>query len=280
MSFTILIIAHYEHMSITKCVCIKTMLQLKYNYSKGCDFLSHLTIIITIAVIGPLIGAFLGVIRRPNDTFVCNMLSFSAGIMLSVSFLEIIPESIRISNVWICLLGIILGSILMYSVDKIIPHIHPEVCSQEQGRNLKKTAFYLILGMFLHHFPEGMSMAVGNISNFQFSLTIALAIAIHDIPEGITTASTYYFCTGKRLKSFLISFATAVPTLIGFLFASVLYQSIPKSIIGLITSATAGLMIYICGDELIPSSAFNSNSHSTIFSLIAGVVVVVFLGAI
>lgn len=167
----------------------------------------------------------------------------------------------------------------MYAVDKLIPHIHPEVCSQEQGCNLKKTALYLVLGMFLHHFPEGMSMAVGSVSNFQFSLTIAIAIAIHDIPEGVTTSSTYYFCTGKRLKSFLISFATAVPTLVGFVFASLLYQHIPQSIIGLIISGTAGLMIYICGDELIPSSAYNSDSHSTIFSLIAGVLVVICLGS-
>ena len=233
--------------------------------------MSPIVIIVVISVLGPVIGSLIGIIKKPSDMFVYNMLSFSAGIMLSVSFLQLIPQSIKFSNIWMCIIGIIIGSFVMYIIDKLIPHIHPELCSQEHGRNLKKTAFYLVLGMFIHHLPEGMSMAVGSVSNFQFSLTIALAIAIHDIPEGITTASTYYHCTQNKLKSFLVSSVTTIPTLVGFAIATVLYKSISNDVIGLIISGTAGLMIYICGDELIPASACNSNDHSTIFSLIAGV---------
>lgn len=233
--------------------------------------MSPIVIIVVISVLGPVIGSLIGIIKKPSDMFVYNMLSFSAGIMLSVSFLQLIPQSIKFSNIWMCIIGIIIGSFVMYIIDKLIPHIHPELCSQEHGRNLKKTAFYLVLGMFIHHLPEGMSMAVGSVSNFQFSLTIALAIAIHDIPEGISTASTYYHCTQNKLKSFLVSSITTIPTLVGFAIATVLYKSISDDVIGLIISGTAGLMIYICGDELIPASACNSNDHSTIFSLIAGV---------
>lgn len=242
--------------------------------------MSPIIIIVIISVLGPVIGSLIGVIKKPSDMFVYNLLSFSAGIMLSVSFLELIPESIKFSDMWICVLGIMFGAIIMYIIDKLIPHIHPELCSQEHGRNLKKTASYLIIGMFIHNFPEGMAIAVGSVSDFKFSLTIALAIAIHDIPEGLSTASTYYHCTQKRLKSFLVSSVTTIPTLLGFAIAHVLYQNISGNIIGLIVSATAGLMIYICADELIPTSSCNSNNHSTIFSLIAGVLVVVVLGGI
>lgn len=242
--------------------------------------MSPILIIVIISILGPTIGSLIGIIKKPSDMFVYNMLSFSAGIMLSVSFLQLIPESLKFSNVYLSIIGIIIGSLVMYIIDKLIPHIHPELCSQEHGRNLKKTASYLVLGMFIHHFPEGMSMAVGSVSNFQFSLTIALAIAIHDIPESITTASTYYHCTQNRLKSFWISLVTIIPTLVGFFLANILYQNISTNIMGIIISATAGLMIYICGDELIPTSSCNSTNHSTIFSLIAGVLVVVLLGGI
>lgn len=242
--------------------------------------MNPLTIVVIISILGPIIGAAIGVIKKPSDNFVYNMLSFSAGIMLSVSFLELIPESIKFSSVWICIAGIIIGTVIMYIIDKLIPHIHPGICSQEHGRNLNKTATFLILGMFMHNFPEGMAIAVGSVSQFKFSLTIALAIAIHDIPEGISTASTYYHCTKQRLKSFLVSSVTAIPTLLGFIIASILYKNISDEVIGLIIAATAGLMIYICGDELIPASAINSKNHSTIFSLMAGVLVVLILGGL
>jgi ZIP family zinc transporter len=242
--------------------------------------MNSIAIIVIISVLGPVLGSLLGIVKRPTDKFVYNLLSFSAGVMLSVSFLELIPQSVKFSSPYICALGIAIGSALMYLIDKAIPHIHPQVESQEQGRNLQKTALFLVIGMFIHHFPEGMAIAVGNVAEFKFSLTIALAIAIHDIPEGLSTASTYYHNSQKRLKSFIVSSVTTVPTLLGFAFANVLYKSISVQVISAITAATAGLMIYICADELIPTSMSNSEDHSTIFSLIVGILVVVLLGAI
>ena len=235
--------------------------------------------IVIISVLGPIIGSIIGVAKKPSLMYMCNMLCFAAGVMLGISFLELIPESIRISSVGICVAGIVMGALIMYGVDRIIPHIHPELCTQEQGCNLQRTSTYLILGIFLHNFPEGMAIAIGAVTGTKVSLIIALAIAIHNIPEGICTSAPYYHATGNRLKAFLVSSSTAVPLLIGYLLARYIFDSITPGVLGFIIGATAGLMIYITLDEIIPNSCAGNN-HSTIFSLLTGIIFVILLGLI
>lgn len=240
----------------------------------------ELLVILAISVMGPILGSLIGVIKKPSEKFMFNMLAFAGGVMLSISFLELIPESIRLSSITICVIGISLGAAIMFSLDKLIPHIHPELCSPEQGSKLKKTATYLLIGIFLHNIPEGMAIALGEVSTNVSVYVIAIAIAIHNIPEGICTSAPYFHSTKKRLKSFLLSSSTAIPILVGFLTASILYNYISNEMIGLIVGATAGLMIYITSDEIIPTSCRKITDHTTIFSLMVGILFVILLGSI
>jgi len=238
-----------------------------------------LLLIVIISIIGPVIGSAIGVMKKPSIAYISNMLSFAAGVMLAISFLNLIPESMHLSSGIVCVVGVIVGSLTMYGLDRILPHIHPELCNQEQGRNIKRTSVYLIMGIFMHNFPEGMAIAVGSVSDMKVSIAIAIAISIHNIPEGICTSAPFYHVTGQRIKSFLVSSSTAFPILAGYLLARYLFLNIPEQIIGGIIAATAGLMIYITADELIPS-ANAGGDHKTIFSLIIGVVFVIVLGMI
>jgi ZIP family zinc transporter len=235
--------------------------------------------IVIIAISGPVIGSAIGILKMPSFGYICNMLCFAAGVMLAISFAELIPESLAISSPGISVLGLILGSVAMYGLDRIIPHIHPRLCAQEQGCNLERTSVYLIMGMFLHNFPEGMAIAIGSVTEAKVSITIALAIAIHNIPEGICTSAPYYHSTGKRIQAFLLSTSTAIPILIGYVTARYIFQQISLQVVGLLISATAGLMIYITADELIPHSCAGTN-HQTIFSLILGVIFVILIGGL
>ncbi len=242
-----------------------------------------LWIILIISALGPLLGSFIGVIKKPSDKFMYNMLAFAAGVMLSLSFMELIPESIKLSSNIICCFGIFVGAILIYLLDIFIPHIHPGLCRQEQNSKLKRTAIFLLFGIFLHNFPEGMAIAIGSVTNFKLSFAVALAIAIHNIPEGICTSAPYYYCNRNRVKSFLVSSSTAIPIVLGFLVSYYFFQIIPLQMVGFIIAATAGLMIYISGDELIPTSCNKTTglwSHRTIFSLILGVLFVILLRTI
>ncbi|MFH1326631.1 MAG: ZIP family metal transporter [archaeon] len=237
-------------------------------------------IILFISVAGPIVGSLIGIIKKPSHKFMYVMLAFAAGIMLSIAFLELIPESIAFSSVWIAVFGVFVGALFMYGIDKLIPHIHPELCGQEQGGKLKRTATYLIFGIFLHNIPEGIAIAIGTASDVNLSLVIALALAVHNIPEGICTSAPYFKTTGKRLKSFLISSSTVIPILIGFFIAYFLFQSISGNVFGFIIGATAGLMIYITADELIPTSCSENSNHAPIFALIFGILFVLLLGLI
>jgi zinc transporter, ZIP family len=241
--------------------------------------MSNLSIIVIISVLGPIVGSALGILRRPKTGFICNMLCFAAGVMLAISFLELIPEAVRLSSIPLTLVGLIAGSLAMYGLDLLIPHIHPGLCCQEQGCNLERTSVFLIFGIFMHNFPEGLAIAAGGIADAEISLVIALAIAIHNIPEGICTSAPNYLATGKRLQAFLLSSSTALPLLAGFLMGRYIFQEIPLPLLGVIVSATAGLMIYITVDELIPNSCAGE-SHSTIFSVLFGIMLVIGLGMI
>jgi zinc transporter ZupT len=97
-------------------------------------------IVLFLAVISPIIGSVIGVLKQPSEKFMYVMLAFAGGVMLSISFLQLIPESLRLSSVLICVAGVTTGVIIMFALDKLIPHIHPELCTPEHGNNLKLTA--------------------------------------------------------------------------------------------------------------------------------------------
>ncbi|MBN2094579.1 MAG: ZIP family metal transporter [Candidatus Aenigmarchaeota archaeon] len=237
--------------------------------------------IVAVCILGPVIGSLIGVLKKPSDFMVYNLLSFAAGVMISISFLDLIPESIELSSIWTCAAGLALGTAVMILVDKVVPHIHPSICAGgSKDLELKKTVYYLFLGIFLHNFPEGLAMGIVSASDFKLSFAIAVAIAIHDIPEAICTSAPYYKVNGNRLKAFLVSVSTIIPTLIGLFAAHYLSSYFPLDVVGLLIGAAAGLMIYISVDELIPSSCCRVSGYGTLVSFVVGVLLVIALGAL
>ena len=100
------------------------------------------------------------------------------------------------------------------------------------------------------------------------------------MPSGICTSAPYYYCTKKRVKFFLLSSSTAIPILVGYLAALFLYEHITSSATGFIVKATAGFMIYVTGDKILPTSFGKNPEHTTIFSFIIGIVFVILLGSL
>lgn len=238
-------------------------------------------LILLIGASGPIIGSAIGVLKKPSDRFTFGMLAFAAGVMIAISLLELLPQAITLAPLWGVALGLALGTVLMYGVDKIIPHIHPETCKQRMS--LHRTAIFLLIGIFIHNFPEGLAIASGTIIGFRETLIIAIAIGIHNIPEGICTSAPYYYCTKKRLETFLLSASTAIPIVLGFVMGKFLFAMISPVFVGILVSLTAGVMMYISADELIPASISKHQSHwdrSRIFSFMIGIVFVLLLGHI
>ncbi len=238
-----------------------------------------IVLIVAIAFLGPIIGSGLGVLKRPSFRYVCAMLCFAAGVMLAISFLELIPESVALASAPVCVLGLAAGALGMFGLDRLVPHLHPSLCNQEQGCSLQRASIFLIMGIFMHNFPEGMAIASGEVSDVEASIAIALAIAIHNIPEGICTSASYYHASGNRGAAFLLSSSTALPILVGYFLARWVFKALPPTLTGFIIAVTAGLMIYITADELIPNSCAGQD-HRTIFTFMGGVLFVMLLGMI
>ena len=213
-------------------------------------------IILGISMAGPILGSLAGVSFRPRESLMLAMLSFAGGTMLSISFLQLIPESIAMCGVLPCGVGILIGLLLMLFLGELIPHASPAGLglSGDPSR-LEGISLLMIAAIFLHNFPEGIAMASGDsMPTPGKALLIAIAIATHDIPEGICTSAPYYYATGKRLKSFLLSASTAIPVLLGFFLGKYFFQGMSQFTMGIIVGSIAGLMIYVSCEELIPTS--------------------------
>jgi zinc transporter, ZIP family len=234
-------------------------------------------IIVALATAGPVIGSAIGVWRRPTTSAIHNILYFAAGIMVAISFLDLIPESIHLNSTLTCVTGLIVGSAAMFALDRLFPHIHDcAVCGEDECQ-LGRTAKFLILAIFLHNFPEGMAIAVGTTSTIGNSVVIAAAIAIHNIPEGICTSAPYYYASGKRLKSFIMSSISAIPIIAGFMVVRFWLLNISPFTMSILIGATAGLMIYIAADQLMPAVQSAKNGRLTMLFFMLGIIAVMLL---
>lgn len=233
--------------------------------------------VVILATAGPIIGSALGVWRKPTTAVIYNILYFAAGIMVAISFLDLIPESVHLGSTATAVAGLTMGAAAMYALDRVFPHVHDCAVCGEDECHLGRTAQFLILAIFLHNFPEGMAIGVGAATDTGDSVVIALAIAIHNSPEGICTSAPYYYASGKRLKAFLMSSASALPIVFGYLAARYLFGRISPQAMSLLVGATAGLMIYIAADQLMPAVQSDNNRKPTMFFFMFGIVAVMLL---
>lgn len=212
-----------------------------------------------LAIIGPVIGSLIGVLKKPSEQLVGKYLSYAAGIMLGIVLINLLPEGRQITSLWILFLGIFSGLIIMGLIEWLIPHFHFSSSHHGKSSKLKQTAIVLIIGILIHDFPEGIAVGIGSTISLSVALSIGLSIAIHDIPESICSAAPYYLTTGKKLKTFLISSSTAIPTIIGILASGLFLKNITPDAMGYLLGFTVGIMLHLTFFELIPASKFNTD---------------------
>jgi ZIP family zinc transporter len=238
--------------------------------------MSQETMLVLLSTVGPILGSAIGVLKKPSTVYIQNMLAFAAGIMMTISFLDLIPESVRLGSTVTCVAGLAIGATFMAAVDRLIPQVHECAVCREDPCPLGRTANFLILAIFVHNFPEGMAIAVGTASGIGNSFVIALAIAVHNIPEGICTSAPHYYAHGNRLRSFGVSSLSTLPILLGFWAARHLFANIAPSTMSLWIGATAGLMIYITAMELMPAAQKGGGRRSMI-AFMTGIIAVMLL---
>jgi ZIP family zinc transporter len=232
-----------------------------------------------------------------NTKFLSVGLGFSAGVMIYVSFVEILVKSqdafsLKFGEVIGESLGLaafFIGIAISFIIDQSIPdNINPhhsvdienaiddtDIESIKKHRApLARMGFFTAIAIALHNFPEGFATFVSALDNMTTGIAIAMAIAIHNIPEGLAVALPVYHATGSRIKAFMYALgsglAEPIGAVIGFL---ILAPIMGELTLGITFGIVAGIMVYISFDELLPAARVYGNDHTTIFGLVIGMLV-------
>lgn len=237
--------------------------------------------------IGSLI-AFMA--KRTNTNFLSFALGLSAGVMIYVSFMEMLPQSLHSLNesfgnktgMLYMILGFFGGIILIALIDFLIPkasnpHEMHGVEEMRKRNGLKQTGIITAVTIAIHNFPEGIATFMSALTSLEIAIPITAAIAIHNIPEGIAVAVPIYHSTGSKKKAFWLSFASGLAeplgALIAFLFLMPFWS---PTLNAFVLSAVAGIMVYISLDELLPSAEKYGKHHLSIIGLVLGMVIMAF----
>lgn len=234
--------------------------------------------------------------KQTNTKLLSIALGFSAGVMLYVSFVEIFVKARdSLSAVygdtlgyWYTTIAFFCGIALIALIDKLVPSFEnphePKAIEEmeDDSEAPKKKALYR-MGMFsalaiaIHNFPEGLATFTAGLTDPALGVSIAIAVAIHNIPEGIAVSVPLYYATGDRKKAFLLSFASGLAEPVGAIVGYfIFYQFFSDAVFGLIFAGVAGIMVFISLDELLPTAEKYGEHHLSIYGLIAGMVVMSF----
>jgi ZIP family zinc transporter len=137
-----------------------------------------------------------------------------------------------------------------------------------------RTGIFTALAVALHNFPEGLATFVSALQEPSIALPIVAAIAIHNIPEGIAVSVPIYYATGSRKKAFFYSAASGLSEPIGALIGyTLLMPFMNESTYGILFAVIAGIMVFISLDELLPSARAYGEHHLASYGLVAGMAV-------
>ena len=231
--------------------------------------------------------------KQTNTRFLSVSLGFSAGVMIYVSLVEIFvkakTELVSVygtrEGYWYTVLAFFAGIALIGIIDKLIPSAenpHEMKSIEDLGRSpddlksrkLMRMGLFTALAIGIHNFPEGLATFMAALTSPHLGIAIAVAIAIHNVPEGIAVSVPVYYATGNKRKAFWYSFtsglAEPVGALVGYL---ILMPFLGPTLFGVLFAGVAGIMVFISLDELLPSAEKYGEHHLSIYGLIAGMVV-------
>jgi len=232
----------------------------------------------TGAGLATTIGSLIGLaVRKPGPKFMGFTLGFSAGVMILVSFVELLQGSIESIGFLQAHLAFFMGMLGFFMIDSLIPHDYIDQHDHKDKKSsdgLMRTGVLIALGIGIHNFPEGLATFASAMEDVHLGIAIAVAIAIHNIPEGLAVSAPIYAATGSRRKAFLWSFLSGVSEPIGAAIAAiVLLPFLTATVLGWVLAAVGGIMVAISLDEIIPIAKSYGTEHAPILGSISGMIV-------
>ncbi len=262
-------------------------------------------------------------VKRTNYRFLSVATGFSAGVMLYVSFVEIFVKGVDSLTEtygdywghWVNAAAFFGGMVVIGLIDNLIPAAeNPHEARSEEAtaplqdplapyptsygkpshqvlnppdegpmssakeKKLLRMGLFTALAIGIHNFPEGLATFLSALQNPKVGIAIAVAVALHNIPEGISVAVPIFYATGSRKRAFIYSFLSGLAEPVGALIAYGLLLlfvggdegAIPQQFMGILFGGVAGIMVYISVDELLPTSRAYGRGHDSLFGLVGG----------
>lgn len=237
--------------------------------------------------------------KTTNKGFFALSMGFSAGVMIYLSFVEILPKATQylaidsgeVQAAAIAAGALVAGLVLMAVIDALVPsganpHENTRVellesgeaadglMQEQQNKALLRIGVFVALAIAIHNFPEGLATFLLVLDDPEIGIALAIAVAMHNIPEGIAVSVPVYYATKSRLKAFRLSFLSGLAepagAVIGYL---ILAPYLNDFALGIIFSMVAGVMIFLAIDTLLPTARNSARGHLTVYGVIAGIAV-------
>ena len=249
-------------------------------------------------------GIFAFFTKKTDFQFLASALSFSAGVMIYISFVELFSEAQEElieyfgGNMghFVTVVAFFAGIAVILLIDKLVPDTDnphhgwkeedveaiseesPEEARKrleaEEKQELHRVGFMSALAIAIHNFPEGLVTFVAALHDPALGVSIAIAIALHNIPEGIAASIPIYYSSGSRLKAIGYSFTAGLAEPVGALFGYFVFRSFfDELVFGVIFAFVAGIMVFISVDELLPASKKYGEGHREIYAFILGMLI-------
>lgn len=236
-----------------------------------------------LAGVSTVLGAVVIIVfGKPGPRLLSALLGFAGGVMLAISFFDLMPEALGHGSMLTASVGFLLGAGAMYALDRFIPHAHVSSSHELSLENVPRIqtvkvemlrlGYLVFFGLALHNLPEGLAIGAGMEASPTLGVYVAIAIALHNIPEGIAVAGILRAGGLSAARVLLLTLVIGLMTPLGAGLGLVFFRISPLFVAGGMAFA-AGAMVYIASDELIPQSN-KLNSHVSIGGLIVGLLLV------
>lgn len=234
-------------------------------------------------------GMIATLVRSGNHRFLSASLGFSAGVMIYVSMVELLPQATDRLEAqlvggqagWVGVGAFFGGIVLAAVIDRLVPtrlnphepNLEPHSAAARQ-RSLARTGVVTAAAVALHNFPEGFATFMAVLDDPRLGFAVAIAVAIHNVPEGIAVAVPIHQATGSRRKgviaAWLSGLAEPLGAVVGYLTLRPLLNDLT---LGVVLAGVAGIMVFISFDELLPTAEEYGEHHLATYGLIAGMAV-------
>ena len=253
---------------------------------------------IVLSLVAGVIGMGLGgmltaMFGTKTDKMTSIFLSFAGGVMISIVFLELVPEAIELSNMGIAIIGLVIGALLVFILNNIMDKLSSkrdgtklhesfaeffhsnEVITRKSG--MLRSGMIMLFAIGLHNIPEGLAMGAAGQHDLSLGIALAIIIALHNIPEGMAVSVPLMVGGLSRIKSVIITAAVGATTVLGAI-VGVLIGGISDTAVALSFAIAGGAMLYVVIGEMLPQSIVMSKDRvPTVFALLGIIVGMLFI---